>query len=92
MCVNLARCQVHNRMKGNPMTTQLLKVILAAQVTGDNVRETITRGIQEKEGYVRDLLFEAGMTSDQWEHARHATKWRIYYEGEDEAFIIAYNI
>ena len=74
------------------MNTQLLKVILAAQVTGDNVKETISKGIQEKEGYVRDLLFQAGMTSDQWERARHATKWRIYYEGDDEAFIIAYDI
>ena len=74
------------------MSAQLLKVILAAQITGDNVKETISKGIQEREGYIRDLLFEAGMTQEQWDRAKNATKWRIYYEGEDEAFVLAYDI
>lgn len=73
------------------METKLLSIRLAAQIQGDHIKEHLEEGFK-KEGYLRDLLFKAGMTSDQWEYARHASKWRVYYDGEDEAIVLAYDI
>ena len=74
------------------MTAQLLKVRLAAQVTGEGAKETLFKGIHEKEGYIKDLLFFFFLTQEQWEHVRNATKWRVYCESDDDCVIIAYDI